>query len=127
VRNGDKIEFHKHLVGEGAVGPGHQGIGAHTVVSPDRIRIAIKHGFSEIGRRYSHQSWNDSTVSADHLIALIRNEVGSYEFAKPHDFRFMGIDITAGHFEIPANCHEAYEGAGGVKGIDVMLDGITPL
>ena len=37
------------------------------------------------------------------------------------------MTLPPGHFEVSADRHEADQGAGGIEGVDVVLDGIAPL
>ncbi|MDQ5988707.1 MAG: hypothetical protein CSYNP_04468 [Syntrophus sp. SKADARSKE-3] len=127
VGNGHKIEVLECLVGVLAVRPGDHGIRAHAVISPDGIRFACQDGPAEERWRDGHQPRDDSITGADHVFAFIRNQIGTDERPQAHDLRIAGIDVASRHFQVAADRHQAGQRPDGVKGVDVVFDGITPL
>ena len=90
-----KSRSHEGFIGERAVRPGHHGIGAHAVVAPDGIGYPFEDRLAEKGRGDRHQPRDDAVVGADHLLALVGDEIGPDEFAQSHDLRVVGIDVAA--------------------------------
>ncbi len=121
-----KIQVHERLVGGSTVRPGHQRVGAHAVEAPDGVGNAGEDRPAKIGRRHRHEPWNDPVVGADHGVALIRQEVGADELSEAHEVRLVRVDIAAGHLEVAADGHEANQGPGSVKGMEVMFEWRLP-
>ena len=127
LRDGDEIEALERLVGKPAVGPGDHRIRAHPVVAADGIGRPLQDGLSEIRRGDGHEPRDNAVMGADHLRALVGDEVGADKRGQAHDLGVTGVDVAAGDLEIPGDPHQAGQGAGGIEKVDVVLDGVAPL
>ena len=127
VRHGHEIEVLEGFVRNPAVGPGDHWIRAHSIITPNGVRLAFQNSLAEKCRGDRHQSRDDAIVGAEHLLALVRNQVGADERSQSHDPGVPGMDVPAWDLEIAGDSHQTGQGAGGVEEVDVVLDGVSPL
>ncbi|OPY08390.1 MAG: hypothetical protein A4E67_00985 [Syntrophaceae bacterium PtaB.Bin038] len=64
---------------------------------------------------------------ADHLLALVGDEVGPHQGRQAQHLGVAGVDVAAGDVEVARDRHQADKGPRRLEGLRVVLDGVAPL